>query len=146
MSNASGQTENFGLSQWSADDYFCHDDFNEDNLKIDAALATMFRGFYGSYAGSGDCGAGDPCVLHFPKPPKMLVIMCKSQATRNTVVVLHGQSEAGIFPGYGDSAVPKNRFTWGADGTVSWYNSDATPSADKQMNAANTQYHYFALC
>ena len=33
------QTEHYQLNQWSASDRVHHDDFNEDNRKIDAALA-----------------------------------------------------------------------------------------------------------
>ena len=33
------QTEHYQLNQWSASDRVHHDDFNKDNLKIDAALA-----------------------------------------------------------------------------------------------------------
>lgn len=36
---ASNQTEHYGLNQWSGDDNFVRTDFNEDNAKIDAALA-----------------------------------------------------------------------------------------------------------
>jgi len=34
-------TQNYKLSQWSADDRVLHTDFNADNAKIDAALGTL---------------------------------------------------------------------------------------------------------
>ena len=38
---ASGQTTNFGLNQWAAEDKVLREDFNADNAKIDAALKTI---------------------------------------------------------------------------------------------------------
>ena len=37
---ASGQTTNFGLNQWAAEDRVLREEFNADNRKIDAALKT----------------------------------------------------------------------------------------------------------
>ena len=38
------KTENFNLSQWDLDDRILMNDFNSDNLKIDAALAALSAG------------------------------------------------------------------------------------------------------
>lgn len=40
-------TEHFGLNLWDASDRVHHDDFNEDNRKIDAALDTLSTGLAG---------------------------------------------------------------------------------------------------
>lgn len=38
---ASGQTENYGLSQWAAEDAVLREEFNRDNAKVDVVLANM---------------------------------------------------------------------------------------------------------
>ena len=54
---ASGQTENFGLSQWAAEDQVIRTEFNEDNAKIDAVLAEISSALSkivtGTYTGNG---------------------------------------------------------------------------------------------
>ena len=47
---ASGQTSNYGLNQWAAEDKVIRTEFNEDNAKIDAALPRFITG---SYVGTG---------------------------------------------------------------------------------------------
>lgn len=41
---ASNYTENYGLCQWEATDQVLRTDFNEDNAKIEAALAGLESG------------------------------------------------------------------------------------------------------
>ena len=50
---ASGQTANFGLNQWAAEDKVIRTEFNEDNAKIDAVLAEIPTIVTGSYVGDG---------------------------------------------------------------------------------------------
>ncbi|RHR10488.1 hypothetical protein DWX58_03570 [Pseudoflavonifractor sp. AF19-9AC] len=50
---ASGQTSNYGLNQWAAEDKVIRTEFNEDNAKIDAALATIPVIVTGTYVGNG---------------------------------------------------------------------------------------------
>lgn len=65
---ASNQTSNYGLSQWEATDKVLREEFNQDNAKIDAALAqekaareeavaavaaTVTKIVWGSYTGNG---------------------------------------------------------------------------------------------
>lgn len=38
---ASGQTENYGLNQWVAEDRILREEFNQDNLKIETAFETI---------------------------------------------------------------------------------------------------------
>ena len=68
---ASGQTTNFGLNQWAAEDKVIRTEFNEDNAKIDAALSTMPKFITGSYVGTGTQE-----VIHYAigAQPKMLVL------------------------------------------------------------------------
>ena len=64
---ASGQTTNFGLNQWAAEDPVLRTDFNQDNAKLDAALAgkaeaadltalasEMLHISHGTYTGTGE--------------------------------------------------------------------------------------------
>lgn len=48
---ASKQTEHYGLNQWEAGDNFLRAEFNEDNRKVDAAIAATPKVVVGSYVG-----------------------------------------------------------------------------------------------
>lgn len=50
---ASNQTPNYGLNQWAATDRVIRTEFNADNEKIDAALATIPKIVTGVYTGDG---------------------------------------------------------------------------------------------
>ena len=50
---ATNHTTNYQLCQWEATDKVLRTDFNEDNQKIDAALATIPKIVAGSYTGDG---------------------------------------------------------------------------------------------
>ncbi|NCB63987.1 MAG: hypothetical protein EOM52_10350 [Clostridia bacterium] len=60
---ASNQTEHLGLNQWEGSDHFLRTEFNEDNRKIDAAIAASPKIVAGSYVGTG--GALEPISLGF---------------------------------------------------------------------------------
>lgn len=49
----STKTENYQLNQWEPSDSFLRSDFNEDNARLDAALAQKCEAFFGSYTGDG---------------------------------------------------------------------------------------------
>ena len=50
---ASGQTANYQLNQWEAEDKVLRTEFNADNAKIDAALAAIPKIVTGIYTGDG---------------------------------------------------------------------------------------------
>lgn len=50
---ASNYTEHYGLCQWDAADQVLREEFNQDNKKIDGALATIPQLVFGSYVGNG---------------------------------------------------------------------------------------------
>ena len=57
---ASNYTENYGLCQWEATDQVLREEFNQDNVRIDAALESLCQAVgtplqiaYGSYTGTG---------------------------------------------------------------------------------------------
>lgn len=49
---ASGQTENYGLNQWAAEDAVLREEFNRDNVKMDAELAQKVNLLFGTYTGN----------------------------------------------------------------------------------------------
>ena len=54
---ASGQTSNYGLNQWAAEDKVLREEFNQDNVSLDAALMEIKqlipRIVTGTYTGNG---------------------------------------------------------------------------------------------
>lgn len=58
---ASQQTEHYGLNQWAGKDDFLRTEFNEDNRKVDGALAGLQNGkcevVFGTYTGTGEARA-----------------------------------------------------------------------------------------
>ena len=50
---ATNYTENLALCQWAAEDTVLREEFNADNRKIDAALATKCEAYIGTYTGTG---------------------------------------------------------------------------------------------
>ena len=74
---ASGQTSNYGLNQWAAEDKVIRTEFNEDNAKIDEALeqleqivAALPRLAVGSYTGNGSTTMS----LSLPFKPRFVLI------------------------------------------------------------------------
>ena len=68
------QTNNYGLSQWDAEDRILREDFNADNAKIEAALAAGVKIATGSYTGDGTYGSDHPNTLTFPFTPKVVFL------------------------------------------------------------------------
>ena len=91
---ASNQTEHYGLNQWEAEDPFVRTEFNEDNRKIDKALAEKTeqsdflaltevvalkgRLAIGTYAGNGAASR----VISVGFTPKVVVLTEKSGQTQ----------------------------------------------------------------
>lgn len=50
---ASGQTTNFGLNQWAAEDPVLREEFNRDNVKVDTAIMSCARVVVGTYNPQG---------------------------------------------------------------------------------------------
>jgi len=81
-------TTNYNLSQWDAGDRILRDDFNADNAKIDAALATHTSSIASLTSGKGNCsvetftytgtggyGATSPTYVRFRAVPKVYFIL-----------------------------------------------------------------------
>ena len=87
---ASNYTTNYQLNQWEAGDQVLRTEFNQDNQKIDAALAgldsrtealeTLTAGFgncrveHFTYVGTGTSGASAPTQITFSAPPLLFLI------------------------------------------------------------------------
>lgn len=68
---ASGQTTNFGLNQWAAEDQVLREEFNQDNVKIEAALGLLPKIITGSYVGTG---TKDAVHCNTGARPKLVII------------------------------------------------------------------------
>ena len=146
---SSNHTEHYSLSQWEAEDKVLRTDFNEDNEKIDAALAAHAAGlakltaaapklgncqvFYGSYRGTGTSGQSNPNSLTFDCRPVLVLIM---GLNARTAFFVRNSDHAYVISS--SSAV---LVTWGGN-TVSWYGRDY----ESQMNRQSDTYYWVALC
>ena len=137
---STNHTPNFNLCQWEADDKVLRSDFNADNQKIDAALASVPKLIFGTYTGNGQYGEDAPTSLTLPFTPKLLLIS-------NRQIMVNRKGVVGWFYGYTTGACDNDvnteyvELTWNGN-IVSWF-SDV--SADHQLNRANTVYHYCAI-
>ncbi|RHR10460.1 hypothetical protein DWX58_03415 [Pseudoflavonifractor sp. AF19-9AC] len=147
---ASGQTANFGLNQWAAEDQVICTEFNEDNAKIDEALGKMSTKaevalkaelVVGSYTGNG--ASSRTISLGFR--PKA-VYVCKNDGTTkditNTAYEWH----------YGGLAVDGSSLVVGGKTVLSIYSSGFnvyrdTPDTSVHIltNVSGVVYHYFAI-
>ena len=168
---ASNYTSNYNLCQWAASDKVLRTEFNADNAKIDAAVKavdrkadgkadqsallalsqTVSQGLdlrncrfvTGSYTGSGEYGSKHPNTLTFPGKPVFLCVGADDYASTD-LIAIRGQSA--VWHSASNDGV-QQVVTWSSRST-SWYldrSVNANYSAAKQMNAANTAYHYFAI-
>lgn len=147
---ASGQTENYGLNQWAAEDAVLREEFNRDNAKLDATVAEMRvrmpRFMNGSYTGTGTYGPDGACELHFGFKPKMVILNTQELSSFNEVGIY-----TILFPGMTTFPVPdsssRNRLTWLEDG-ISWYYENSYDTQEElafqQYNTLNKVYSYVA--
>ena len=153
---ASKHTEHYGLNQWELSDSVVMADFNEDNRKIDAALAAGMKVKNGSYVGTGLSGAENPNVLEFDFKPVFLVIVSPEEQPQ------YSDTYRGIAPWlfvrpwkytnkFGNGNTSSNSYftyvTW-LDNGVSWYaqyNDGNAASASHQLNINGRTYHYVAI-
>ena len=139
-------TPNLGLCQWEAGDPVLREDFNRDNALLDAFFAGSPKIAAGAYTGAGVFGANEePCTLEFDFQPQLVIVVPDTQLSLyGTLVLVQGQSACN-GSGFLDSS---NRglnlaVSWG-EKSVSWYCTSGG-SAEKQFNADDTSYRYFAI-
>lgn len=145
--NASGRTPNIGLSQWLAEDYIHHDDFNSDNMIIDGLLASAPRIQTGSYVGDGTKDAENAITLTFDFVPKVVIVMCEEGAAIN------GSAQSAFYSNwflglYGTKVIQVRNSTSGHELTMTWNNNSVSwwsTGPMSHMNQNNYTYNYFAL-
>lgn len=149
---ASNHTEHVGLSQWSLSDSVVMADFNEDNRKIDAALAAGMKVKNGSYVGTGLSGAEHPNVLEFDFKPVFLAIVEKDEVPGSALCApwLFIRPWAYTNKFSRGNTIYNTYFThvtW-LDNGVAWYaqyqSGNAVP-AGGQLNESGVTYHYVAI-
>ena len=139
------KTPNYQLNQWDKGDRIMMEDFNADNAKIEAALASAgnCKFAFGSYIGTGTYGTANPNTLTFDFVPKLLVIMDNTRTITSDSNFLHiiwGYTEVFSTEGKNNDTV-KNYLSFSGN-TVHWYNEN---SAIYQHNFSGDTYHYFAI-
>ena len=135
-------TEHYSLSQWEAEDKVLRTDFNEDNVKIDRALAAADRradgleqslaNQAGQIARLGNCqiytaqytGEGKSPITHtFPHKPWLITVTCLEGGTMI------------FWPGL--PSLPENRYV-----TFTWEGNIVTWSGPLIEGMASQGRHY----
>ena len=140
---ASGQTSNYGLNQWAAEDPFLREEFNQDNIKLDAALKQCgnCRIHIGSYVGTGTYGAAKKSTLTFPFNPLVIFISSThADSPLQYAMAIRDQSQfchlaAQSYLGNFSSCI------WSGK-ALSWY---SIYDASAQMNSNDVEYLYVAI-
>ena len=136
---ASGQTNNYELNQWSAEDPVLREEFNRDNKKVDEALAQKIQLERGTYTGNNTYGKDAPCRLEFSFSPQVVMIALASAANAsNYVIFLRGQTR---YAPLGSPGGTENGVCSWEETCVSWY---STTSASTQFNYS-AEYSYLAI-
>lgn len=142
------QTKNYQLNQWEATDRLMMEDFNNDNAKLDAALAAeqtaretlaaaMSRCgncklWTTTYTGTGTYGSNSKTSLTFPTPPLLVGVFSNDGIAFFTK--MGGYGAAGSYV----SSLP---FSWDGN-TLSYYSSR---DAQSQYNSSGRTYTVVAL-
>lgn len=132
---ASGQTSNYGLNQWAAEDAVLREDFNTDNRTLSEVLGQKgnCRIAIGTYVGTGTYGANAPNRLEFPFQPEAIVI---SGGAKGGYVWLYGNNYERV-----DSS-NVNTLAW--EGlSLTWYSGN--PDANTQLNGKDETYRYIVI-
>lgn len=147
---ASGQTTNYKLNQWAAEDKVLRTDFNQDNARLDTALESLATKeemaqkaevVVGSYTGDG--AASRTISLGFR--PKA-VYVCKNDGTTKDITNAPDQWHYGGLAVDGSSLVVggKNILSVAAKGFTVYWDNPGT-SVQVLTNVSGVVYHYFAI-
>ena len=146
---ASNHTTNYQLCQWEATDKVSRTDFNEDNQKIDAAIAS--RGNckikMGSYVGTGTAGTDFPVTLEFDIYPILVILSTPETRSGMTNYFFAYRNSSSISsPAYQyNNAWQDGRqllLAW-TDSSLSYHVDIDAPQA--QFNVAGRTYHYIVI-
>ena len=83
---ASGQTSNYGLNQWTAEDNVLREEFNVDNRKIDEALCQIPKIVSGTYKGTENVSALTKINLGF-RPSLVIITRVNSWEPTNCIML-----------------------------------------------------------
>lgn len=161
---ATNQTQNYALNQWELSDSVVMADFNADNQKVDAALATLNSRIdtavaqltatiphvqTGTYVGTGTYGADNPNTLTFDFTPKLVIISDATHIQNGSVIGRHitrliAVRGCSLCPTDGShlasSPITVAHLTWG-EKTLTLYSDYAAA----QGNHEGITYHYIAI-
>lgn len=100
----SNYTPNYQLSQWEAADPVLREDFNADNLKIDAELKKRGDGCMAAkaYRGTGVSGPDAPSQMGFARQPRFVII---ADRTNGKFMFFFDGCYTGYTPVFPDSTV-----------------------------------------
>lgn len=125
------QTAQFGLNQWERTDRVLMDDFNNDNKKIDAALAKTCQPYIISYTGDGN----PERTMEFPGKPLFVI------AVGGSVIFTAIRGGKKAYSIYSAMAQGDYLTTWG-DRSFTWHiGTELAYSA----NNTGVAYQMFAL-
>ena len=150
----SNQTPNYALNQWERDDRVLMVDFNADNAKIDAALATQAALVAGlearkgncriecrSYVGTGNYGPEHPTVITFSRKPLSVIIFGNNQCMLDSPALPRY-----ILLANGEKQNSGTHYSTWTDKKLSFYSNTASSTAYypdnamAQMNSINVTY------
>ena len=139
---ATNHTPIYQLNQWESSDQVLRGDFNEDNQKIEAALATIPHIATGSYVGTGSYGSANPNTLTFDFVPQMVAVVINAgTGCEYGTLLVRGQTKSGGI-GVAQAALHGLDLTLAWEGnSVSWYSSGSSD----QLNDSGVTYFYFAI-
>ena len=140
------KTENLKLNVWEKSDPILVGDFNEDNRKIDAAVAALdakaARVEVGSYTGTGTFGREKPNSLTFSFQPKFVFVVSESGSIYENFRAFHGMPTTYVYSSFlGSDYGERIPLTWEGN-TLRWY---ATKGNFYQLNTQKQKYVYIAV-
>ena len=140
---ASNHTTNYQLCQWEAADKVLRTDFNEDNQKIDAALAAVPKIAAGTYTGNGAAAR----TISLPFTPQAVFLCDQAGHTAEDISYLRNKYFYGGLALTGAPVVAGSftLLTITENGfTVGQY-QDTEADYFYNGNASGTVYHYLAI-
>ena len=139
---ASNYTANFGLNQWATKDKVLREEFNADNLKLEAAILAARTApccVTGSYAGGA---TSSKATVDLGFRPSFLVIIRGAQPGDNSVAVaLIGTSDCFLKVTYNSMIGPTTSVTV----TDTGFTVTGAANNEYEMNFRNTTYYYAAF-
>ena len=146
-------TTNYQLNQWEATDRVTRADFNADNAKLDASLASIAAAAsggpqieIGSYIGTGKYGRDNPCSITLSHIPKLLILFPSAPPSAGLTAAAGTAYYTPAFILWGTTqhlGGNTSSYSMSYNGSsISWY---ATTNANEQYNISDYTYHYFAI-